>query len=146
MPIRRPLRLSALRSCGVKTTIASDIDAVFAAAAAYHDDAVHVEFSGLTINETARIADWAARYRLPTICGSRAYTTAGALLSYGSTPSENYRQAAVLVDKILRGAHPAELPVEQPTKFELVINLKIAKALGLSIPQSILARADEVIE
>jgi putative ABC transport system substrate-binding protein len=125
---------------------ASDIDDAFAAAAADHDDAMHVEVSGLTINEKARIAELAAHYRLPTICGLRAYTTAGALLSYGSTPSENYRQAAVLVDKILRGAEPAELPVEQPTKFELVINLKTAKTLGLTIPQSLLARADEVIE
>jgi putative tryptophan/tyrosine transport system substrate-binding protein len=129
-----------------QTTSASDIDAAFAAAAADHDDAVHVEFSGLTIRENARIAKLAARYRLPTICGSRAYTTVGALLSYGSAPSENYRAAAVLVDKVLRGAEPAELPIEQPTKFELVINLKTAKVLGLTVPQSLLARADELIE
>jgi len=117
-----------------QTTIASDIDAAFAAAAADHDDAIHVEVSGLTINDNARIAELAARYRLPTICGLRAYTTVGALLSYGSTPSENYREAAVLVDKILRGAEPAELPVEQPTKFESLASSHNRAAGLMTVP------------
>src|SRR5438067_5738367 len=108
--------------------VSADIDAAFAAADSDHDDAIHVEVSGLTLNEKERIAELAARYRLPTICGLRAYTYAGALLSYGSAPSENYREAAALVDKVLRGAKPAELPIQQPTKFELVTNLKTAKS------------------
>jgi putative ABC transport system substrate-binding protein len=93
-----------------------------------------------------RIAELAANARLPTIFFHRGSVEAGGLLSYGPDLMENYRRAAVFVDKILKGAKPADLPVEQPTKFELVVNLKIAKAIGLPIPESFLARADKVIE
>jgi putative tryptophan/tyrosine transport system substrate-binding protein len=94
----------------------------------------------------AHVADLAIRHRLPTV-GSRAgFATMGGLMDYSANPKEREENAAVFVDKILKGAKPADLPVQQPTKFELVINLKTAKALGLTISQSILARADEVIE
>jgi putative ABC transport system substrate-binding protein len=92
-----------------------------------------------------RIADLVAKSRLPTM-GPRAMMKAGVLMSYSSNIPELWRHAAAYVDKIFKGAKPADLPVEQPTKFELVINLKTAKALGLTIPQSLLQRADEVIQ
>ena len=92
------------------------------------------------------IAEQALRYRMPTVFAPRSHVEAGGLLSYGADGVELNRRAAEYVDKILRGAKPADLPVEQPTKFELVVNLKTAKALGLSIPQSILLRADQVIQ
>jgi putative ABC transport system substrate-binding protein len=94
----------------------------------------------------ARLADLATKSRLPSMHGGREYVEAGGLMSYGPSFLDLWRRAATYVDKILKGAKPADLPVEQPTKFELVINLKTAKALGLTVPQSLLIRADEVIQ
>jgi putative ABC transport system substrate-binding protein len=96
--------------------------------------------------ERRRIADLALKYRLPTAVGGREYAEAGGLFSYAVSYPGLFRRAAVYVDKILKGAKPADLPVEQPTQVELVINLKTAKALGLTIPQSLLRRADEIIQ
>jgi putative ABC transport system substrate-binding protein len=93
-----------------------------------------------------RLVDLAARNRMPSMHGYRAFADAGALMSYGTSDSDLFRRAAVYVDKILKGARPADLPVEQPAKFELVVNLKAARALGLTIPQSLLIRADRIIE
>jgi ABC-type uncharacterized transport system substrate-binding protein len=96
-----------------------------------------------------QLAELAATHRLPAIYYNRGFVEAGGLLAYGpkeSDPSWGWRRAAVFVDKILKGANPADLPVEQPTVFELIINLKTAKALGLTIPPSMLGRADQVIE
>ena len=93
-----------------------------------------------------RIVDFAADRHLPAIYESRDFVDAGGLLSYGIDLADMQRRAAVYVDKILKGTKPADLPVEQPTKFELVINLRTARALSLTIPASLLARADEVIE
>jgi len=93
-----------------------------------------------------RIVDLAARQRLPGIFEWREFVEAGGLLSYGPSMADMYRHLATYVDKILKGAQPADLPVQQPTKFELVINLKTAKTLGLTIPQTLLLQADKVIE
>jgi putative ABC transport system substrate-binding protein len=94
----------------------------------------------------AELASLLARYRLPAVSPFRAFIENGCLASYGSDSIDNFRRAAAYVDRILRGDKPGELPVQAPVKFELVINLKTARALGLSVPQTLLARADEVIE
>jgi len=93
-----------------------------------------------------RISEFAARNRMPSVCSNRVFPEAGALMSYGASFGDLYERAATYVDKILKGAKPADLPIEEPTKFELVINVTTAKALGLTIPPSLLRRADEVIQ
>jgi putative ABC transport system substrate-binding protein len=108
--------------------------------------AIAVGVDALTQQNRDMIADLALRHRIPTIYGSREYVDAGGLIAYGPNYPSLYRQAATYVDKILKGASPAELPIQQPTTFELVINLKIAKALGLTVPQLLAAQADEVNE
>jgi putative ABC transport system substrate-binding protein len=125
---------------------AGEIEAAFAAASHARASALVVFNSALFDREAARIAELAARRRLPGMYGLRLYVEAGGLMAYGPDLLDNWRRAAVFVDRILEGGKPADMPVEQPTKFELVINQKTAKALGLAIPQSFLLRADEVIE
>jgi putative ABC transport system substrate-binding protein len=109
-------------------------------------DALYIATDPLIHRNRVRINAQAQDQRLPTICGNRDYIEAGALMSYGPNWSELFRHAAGQVDKILRGAKPADIPVEQPTKFDLIINLKTARAFGLTVPPTLLARADEVIE
>jgi putative ABC transport system substrate-binding protein len=123
-----------------------DFDGAFATMTREHVGAVLVVTDPTYIAHRARLADLATRNRLPSMFTQRADVEAGGLMSYGPSFAAMYRRAAGYVDKILKGAKPADLPVEQPTTFELVINLKTAKALGLTIPPSVLARADEVIE
>jgi ABC-type uncharacterized transport system substrate-binding protein len=122
------------------------IDAAFAAMARDRVDAVMIVPDAMFGIHRARLAELATRNRLPSMHGYREFVAAGGLMSYGPNLVATHRRAAFYVDKILRGAKPADLPVEQPTTFELVINLKTAKTLGLRMPQSLLARADHVIE
>jgi putative ABC transport system substrate-binding protein len=119
-----------------------ELDAAFTALSKQPPDAVIVQPS----LPTKHVVELALKYRLPAVSFNRAIVEAGGLMTYGVDEADAYRSAAVFVDKILKGARPADLPVEQPTKFELVINLKTAKVLGLTIPPAFLARADEVIE
>ena len=109
-------------------------------------DALHAFPDGVTAQSRVRIAEFALTRHLPSIFGWKEYVEAGGLMSYGPNLEESWHLVAAFVDKILKGAGPADLPVEQPTRFELIVNLKTAKALGLPMPPSILARADEVIE
>jgi len=121
------------------------IEATFKAATDARASALLVDAGPILFPQRRRVAELAARNRLPAMYELRQFVEAGGLISYGVDINDIWRRAAVFVDKILKGAKPADLPVEQPTKFELVINLKAAKALGLTIPQSLLLRADEVI-
>ncbi len=123
-----------------------DIDRAFAAISAERAGALLVIAEPTLAAHRGRIADFAVKHRLPTIGTVRLWAAAGFLLSYGTDFHDLWRRAATYVDKILKGAKPGDLPIEQPTKFELIINLKTAKALGLTIPPSLLARADQVIE
>jgi len=124
----------------------ADLDRAFADMVRARADALTVLSTPMFLSERRHLADLAAARRLPTVFSFREYVEAGSLMSYGPDIADMSRRAATYVDKILKGAKPADLPVEQPTKFELVINLKTAKDLGLTIPQSVLARADEVIQ
>jgi putative ABC transport system substrate-binding protein len=123
-----------------------DFNSVFGAARSKNPDALVTVEDPLTVGHRKQIVDFAARNQLPAIYGLREFVEVGGLMAYGASISDLYRRAAVYVDKILKGARPADLPVEQPTKFEFVINLRTAHTLGLTIPPAILARADKVIE
>jgi putative ABC transport system substrate-binding protein len=123
-----------------------DLDRAFELAVRQHVDALVIGADGLTQMHQHTIVDWVARNRLPATYPAREFVEAGGLIAYAVNYPDLYFRFASFVDKILKGAKPGELPVEQPTKFELVINLKTAKALGLTIPQSVLLRADEVIQ
>ena len=133
-----------LQSLGVRGQN-PDFEAVFQTAAKGRVSALITITNGLTNFYRKKIADLAIKHRLPSMYERTAYVDAGGLMSYASNDEEIFRRAAVYVDKILKGTKPADLPVEQPTKFEFVINLKTAKALNLTIPQSVLFRADRVI-
>jgi ABC-type uncharacterized transport system substrate-binding protein len=141
----------AARSLGVQLQLLeargpNELDGAFAAMATERVGALLVVADSLFLLQRTRLADLAARSRLPAAYGLREIVEAGGLMSYGPSVRDLYRRGATFVDKILKGAKPGDLPVEQPTKFELVINLKTAKALGLTIPPSLLGRADEVIQ
>jgi len=123
-----------------------DIETSFRAASKDRADAVMVLPSPVLFSQRKQIADLAIKSRLPTISSWPEFVADGGLMTYSANINDLFRRAATYVDKILKGARPADLPVEQPTKFELVINLKTAKALGLTIPQSLLVRADQLIE
>jgi putative ABC transport system substrate-binding protein len=138
----RPLGIQ-LQVVGVQE--AALYDAAFAAMAREHARGLFVQSNPVFFRDHRRIVALAARHRLPTLCEWREMAEAGCLMSYGANLPVLFRRVAIFVDKILKGAKPADLPVEQPTTFELVINLRTAKALGLTIPQSVLVRADELI-
>jgi len=123
-----------------------DLSRAFDAAAKQHAQALIVGLDGVTQGNLRPIAELAAKQRLPSIYGSKEYVDVGGLITYGVSDPSVYHGAATFVDKIFKGAKPADLPIEQPTKFELIINLKTAKVLGLTIPQSLLQQADQVIE
>jgi len=124
----------------------NDLDTAFKLLSNEHVQAVVILANAMLFQERGRVAELAAAARLPAVYGLREHVDAGGLISYGVNYAENFRRAAIYVVKILKGAKPSDLPVEFPNKLELVINLKAAKALGLDIPPTLLARADEVIE
>ena len=132
-----------LQALGVHSS--GEIETAFAAAAKERAGVLIVFQNALTTTGRKSIADLAIKNRLPTIWADSGLMDTGGLMSYGPNASDQFRRAAMYVDKILKGAKPADLPVEQPTKFELVINLKAAKQIGLTVPPNVLARADRVI-
>ena len=141
-----PARLLGVQLHAIKIAGPEDFEQAFKAAAAERSAAVWVFSDSTFFAQRASLAMLAASARLPTIFVQRQHVEAGGLVSFGPVAAEMYRRAATYVDKILKGAKPADLPVEQPTKFHLTINLKTAKALGLTIPQTLLQRADEIIQ
>ena len=125
---------------------ADDFDRVFAALSKQRPDGLYVTGGGLMNANQKWIVGFALKSRVPSMYIFREYVDTGGLMYYGADEADSYRRVATYVDKILKGAKPADLPVEQPTKFELVINLKTAKQIRLTIPQKLLARADKVIK
>ena len=135
-----------LRLQFVEAKSVGEFTGAFAAMTSERAGAVVYSLSPMQFAHRAQIAEHALKNRLPTVCAAREYVEAGCLMGYSASWNDLWRRAAYFVDRILKGAKPAQLPVEQPTKFELVINLKTAKALGVAIPQTMLLRADQVIE
>jgi putative ABC transport system substrate-binding protein len=142
----RAARALRMRLQVVEARGPEDFDRAFSDMARARAGALTVLPSPMLFSERRRLVGLAAKHRVPAVYPLREYVDAGGLMSYGANAADLYRRAATYVDRILKGMKPADLPVEQPTKFELVINLKAAKALGLAIPQSVLAQADQVIE
>jgi putative ABC transport system substrate-binding protein len=138
-------RRLGLQVQAIPASDAREIDNAFQVMTRERAEALAVLSDPIFIAERTRIATLAAKRRLPSVSGTREYAEAGGLISYGPNFYDVYRRAATYVDRILKGAKPGDLPIEQPTMFELVINLRTAKALGLSVPQSLLHRADQVI-
>jgi putative tryptophan/tyrosine transport system substrate-binding protein len=130
----------------LKASTESEIDAAFTTLAQTHVDGLIQTSDALFNSRLDQLVALASRHAVPTIYDWREYPAAGGLISYGPSLTGIWRQLGIYAGKILNGAKPADLPVEQPTRFELVVNLKTAKALGLTVPPAILARADEVIE
>jgi len=126
--------------------VSDDVDAMFAAILRDRANAVYLVGGARTFGLRARLAESALKHRLPMICHASQQVDAGGLMSFSPSALNSYRDAARYVDKILKGAKPGELPIEQPTRFELAVNLKTAKSLGITVPPSILLRADRVIE
>jgi putative ABC transport system substrate-binding protein len=129
----------------VEATTAEELDTAFASAASQHADGIVIFGDPLTVQHAPRVIALAAKHHLPASYLFRQFANGG-LIVYGPDLADLFRRAGSYVDKILKGTKPSDLPVEQPTKFELVINMKTAKALGLTVPPSLLIRADEVIE
>jgi putative ABC transport system substrate-binding protein len=130
----------------VEVTRADEMDGAFQKAVKAQSGALAVTISALFTTNRNGISDLAIKHRLPAIYARREFVASGGLMSYGADQAEPYRRVAVFIDKIFKGARPAEIPVEQPTEFELLINLKTAKQIGLTIPPNVLARADRVIK
>ena len=139
-------RKLGLQLAAYDTRTLDELEAAFPAMIRDRVHALVVPIQPFTYQHRQRITDLAAKHRLPAIYGFKEFVSAGGLMSYGTMQTDLYRRAAAHVDKILRGARPADVPVEQATRFELVINLKTANALGLTIPRSLLLRADQVID
>jgi ABC-type uncharacterized transport system substrate-binding protein len=143
---QRAARELGLQLHSMEVSSADKYEKAFDQAVKAHSTALAALSAPLSASSQQRIADLAAKNRLPSIYVRKEIVAMGGLMSYGPDQTERFRRVAVLIDKILKGAKPAELPVEQPTKFELVINLKTAKQIGLTIPPNVLARADKVIK
>src|SRR4029077_12045935 len=139
-------KVLGLQTVPVAVQTAADVDGAFAAIARERATALFVLDDAILFIERQRIADLALKNRLPLVSGISGYADAGGLMTYGAKQTDLYHRAAIFVDRILKGAKPANLPVEQPSSFELVLNLKTAKSLALVIPDSVLWRADRLIE
>ena len=146
MEFEQAARLVGVQPVAVMAQAESEFEAAFASLLQQRADALVVSTDAFFNSQRERLVALAARHKLPTIYEFREFALAGGLMSYGTHLGEMYRQIGIYTGRILKGAKPADMPILQPTKFELVINLKTAKALGLTIPQSLLLRADEVIE
>ena len=150
-PRTRKNNEAAAQSLGIQLLLLDvrtpeDIAAAFVAAGRQQLDALSATTESVTQANRSLIAGLATQHRLPAVYGSREFVDAGGLIAYGVSYPDLYRRAAIFVDRIFKGAKPADLPIEQPTRFELIVNLKAARGIGLTIPETFLARADEVIE